>query len=344
MTFKHKFSSVAAKFSDKTTVVVSDRVNVRPASGRPGPFSPRLNFEATVSALQMSLLSTKTTYQDNNNTITCQIHPPRALYWFFSGFTSAPGPVTVAYSRRLSITSVAPALAIILSSARLFDHTPEASFRQPSLAPHLLGSTISLANLWSGINAEWGVVLAEIGLRVKTGMQLGMTGLSWSFGGEWRKAGNSIGSSVACNLGGVTFKLDVSYLGQASLSPSTRAGLWTTAAPSAALVLTYIFVLRPRHRRERLRFFRDARPSSDTDVVASGLVILEAFYGPLERDEVAEGLDLDVTVALQALVHRSHPGVAKVLRIRYTFRGSLHYAEISDWMPVVLPLEEHLVD
>ena len=45
--------------------------------------------------------------------------------------------------------------------------------------------------------------------------------------------------------------------------------------------------------------------NSDMDAMYSGLVILEALYGPLERDEAAEGLDLDVTVALQALVHRS---------------------------------------
>ena len=45
--------------------------------------------------------------------------------------------------------------------------------------------------------------------------------------------------------------------------------------------------------------------NSDMDSMCSGLVILEALYGPLERDEAAEGLDLDVTVALQALVHRS---------------------------------------
>lgn len=45
--------------------------------------------------------------------------------------------------------------------------------------------------------------------------------------------------------------------------------------------------------------------NSDVETVYSGLVILESLYGPLERDEAAEGLDLDVTVALQALVNRS---------------------------------------
>ncbi len=32
-------------------------------------------------------------------------------------------------------------------------------------------------------------------------------------------------------------------------------------------------------------------------------------------------------------------GVPKTLRIRYRFRGRAHYAEIPDYMPVVLPLK-----
>ncbi|KZT70464.1 DnaJ-domain-containing protein [Daedalea quercina L-15889] len=433
LSFRHK---IQRRLNDKTTLVLSDRMSVRPASARQGPFrigllgtvshqfSPRLNFEATVSFLEASLLSTKTTFQDDDYTVTCQVHPSRALRWVSSGFVSQPGPVTLAYSRRLSsqspmegtvmfqTTSVGPAVAIVLSSAHLFDHTPEAGVppaflgggplvRPPSKSGLAMGSTywevqFSLASLLSGFNVEWGVVLAEIGLRLKTGLQLGLSGLNWTFGGEWRRGDSAIGSSVACNIEGVIFRLDIAYLGQALnlpivLSHDREPGLalWTTAVPSAALALTYIFVLRPRHRRERLRFFRDARRAlheekaelqretketvrllqdiakrhMDAESACDGLVILEAFYGPLDRDEAAEGLDLDVTVALQALVHRSQlyipgrrskaglqgfydpvPGVAKVLRIRYTFRGSVHYAEISDWMPVVLPLEEHLVD
>ena len=40
-------------------------------------------------------------------------------------------------------------------------------------------------------------------------------------------------------------------------------------------------------------------------MVHTGLVILEASYGPSERDEGIEGLDVDVTVPLQALVNSS---------------------------------------
>ena len=121
-------------------------------------------------------------------------------------------------------TSVGPAVAVVLSSAHIFDHTPEAGvppaflgsgppLRPPSQSGIAVGSTyweiqFSLASLLSGINAEWGIVLAEIGMRLKTGVQLGLSGLSWSFGGEWRRGGNAVGSSVACNLEGVVFRLE----------------------------------------------------------------------------------------------------------------------------------------
>jgi len=32
------------------------------------------------------------------------------------------------------------------------------------------------------------------------------------------------------------------------------------------------------------------------------------------------------------------PFASKVLRIRYLFRGRVHYAEIPDYLPIVLPL------
>lgn len=121
-------------------------------------------------------------------------------------------------------TTMVPAVALILSSARIFDQTPEAgvppaflgggpSLRPPSQSGIAVGSTywevqFSLASLLSSINAEWGIVLAEIGMRLKTGVQLGLSGLSWSFGGEWRRDGNAIGSSVVCNLEGVVFRLE----------------------------------------------------------------------------------------------------------------------------------------
>ncbi len=37
----------------------------------------------------------------------------------------------------------------------------------------------------------------------------------------------------------------------------------------------------------------------------TGLVILDAHYGPSEQDEGTEGLDVDVTIPVQALVNSS---------------------------------------
>ncbi|KAA1476579.1 DnaJ-domain-containing protein [Dentipellis sp. KUC8613] len=94
-----------------------------------------------------------------------------------------------------------------------------------------------------------------------------------------------------------------------------------------------------------------------------GLVIMEATYGPMDPDPEARDLMVDVTIPLQALVqhgqlyipgHRSKAGVQgfcdpvpdcmKALRVRYTFGGRAHYAEIPDYMPVVLPLSDHAVE
>ncbi|EIW77239.1 hypothetical protein CONPUDRAFT_168228 [Coniophora puteana RWD-64-598 SS2] len=79
-------------------------------------------------------------------------------------------------------------------------------------------------------------------------------------------------------------------------------------------------------------------------------------------------LCVDVTPAVQSLVSHSQmcipagrlgrsrtraalpgfvdpaPGLRKVLRVRYTFRGRMHYAEVADGGGVVLPLREHLVE
>lgn len=389
-------------------------------------FSPRLNFEATANLLHGSDLNFKTIYRDEENTVVCEMGFTRALFQAISSSTArmrAP-PLTLAFSRRLfphsplegtvsfSTSSTVPILSVSLFSGHVFDHTPEASippallgtdptFRPPSKDGLSVGTTFwnvqaSLAGLMSGLGAEWGVVLSELGLRLKIVFQFGLAGLNWSFGGEWRRGDNSLGSSVALGLRGVILRLDAGFLGQQVSLPivlsdehNMRLALCTTVMPSTALVFTYWFVLRPRRRRERLEFFRRARRTlheekSDllresketvhlledaarrhmqTEASCNGLVILEASYGPSERDEATAGLDVDVTVPLQALVHRSQlyipgrrskaglqgfydpaPGVAKTLRIRYAFCGYSHYAEIPDWMPVVLPLEEHRVD
>ena len=55
-------------------------------------------------------------------------------------------------------------------------------------------------------------------------------------------------------------------------------------------------------------------------VVHTGLIILDARYGPSERDEGTEGLDVDVTIPVQALVNSSQlyvPG--KRSKVRRSF-------------------------
>ncbi|KZT10262.1 DnaJ-domain-containing protein [Laetiporus sulphureus 93-53] len=389
-------------------------------------YSPRLNFEATINLLRISDLDLKTTYRDDDNTVHCEIGLTRGLFQAMSQARSKGSvvipPLAIAYSRRLfpdkptegslmfSTSGGTPALSVAVSSAHLFDYTAEASvpptllgttMRPPSMSGLLVGNSFwnvqaNLSGLLSAIGVEWGIIWAEIGLRLRVALQFGLVGINWSFGGEWRKGETSIGSNIALGIQGVILRLDMAYLGQQFSFPITLShdrdfslALWTTVMPSTALVVTYFFVLRPRRRRQRIQFFREARrqlQEEKSDVLretketihlledlakrhmqaeasCNGLVIQYASYGPSEEDEATEGLRLDVTVPLQALVYKSQlyipgrrskaglqgfydpaPGVSKTLRIRYTFRDALHYAEIPDWMPVVLPLEEHLVD
>ncbi|KAF8886549.1 hypothetical protein BD779DRAFT_617777 [Infundibulicybe gibba] len=106
-----------------------------------------------------------------------------------------------------------------------------------------------------------------------------------------------------------------------------------------------------------------ARKHMETETSKGGLVILEATFGSIEVDEGAKDLAVDVTVPIQALVRHSQlyiaghqtksgiqgfsdpaPFATKSLNIRYLFRGRMHYAEIPDYLPVVLPLADHLVE
>ncbi|PPQ68918.1 hypothetical protein CVT24_007662 [Panaeolus cyanescens] len=100
-----------------------------------------------------------------------------------------------------------------------------------------------------------------------------------------------------------------------------------------------------------------------TESEKQGLIIQEATYGVEGTDEATLKLAIDVQGPLQALVRNSQlhiaggtsktaiqgffdpaPYAAKILRVRYTFSGTPHYAEIPDYHPVVLPLAEHRLD
>ncbi|KAL5521675.1 hypothetical protein ACEPAF_2423 [Sanghuangporus sanghuang] len=107
-----------------------------------------------------------------------------------------------------------------------------------------------------------------------------------------------------------------------------------------------------------------AHRSYETEKGRDGLVILEARYFPIEDNGIPmPDLGIDVTKAVQALVHNRQlyipgessksllrgfydplPECSKCLSVRYEFRGRMHYAEIGEHAPLVLPLESHLVE
>lgn len=104
-----------------------------------------------------------------------------------------------------------------------------------------------------------------------------------------------------------------------------------------------------------------ARRHTDAERNVDGLVIEKAVYGCSLKE--ARDLVIDVTTAVRALVNKSQlyipgrqtksglqgfcdpaPKLPKVLKIWYSFRGRRHYAEVQDSFPVVLPLEDHLLE
>ncbi|VDC07489.1 unnamed protein product [Peniophora sp. CBMAI 1063] len=106
-----------------------------------------------------------------------------------------------------------------------------------------------------------------------------------------------------------------------------------------------------------------ARKHMQAEKAIGGLVVLEGYYGPTDSTADARALMIDVTVPLQSLVHKSQlyipvhrrksglpgfydpaPSCAKTLRVRYLFDDRMHYAEIPDDRPVVLPLQDHIVE
>ncbi|KAI0827143.1 DnaJ-domain-containing protein [Trametes gibbosa] len=275
------------------------------------------------------------------------------------------------------------------------------AFRAPSVSGLAYYSSewqfgLDLAGPASGLNGRYGLSFHELGVHVQTVLRLGFAGLTWLVGGEWRGGSGAVGANVSANVDGVTLRVDATYFGQTLSLPiilsreqNDGVAFWTAVLPSTALTLFYYFRIRPRRRVQRTQFFNEARRQlreeksdllrqwketvtllQDTaqrhlraEEACDGLVVLEARYGPSEQDEGTDGLEVDVTVAVQALVNSSQlyipgkrskagipgfydpvSGVPKTLRVRYKFRGRTHYAEIPDYLPVVLPLKDHLVE
>ncbi|KAJ7151154.1 hypothetical protein C8R46DRAFT_914405, partial [Mycena filopes] len=100
-----------------------------------------------------------------------------------------------------------------------------------------------------------------------------------------------------------------------------------------------------------------AEDSCEAEAAKGGLVIVQATYEPIEIAEKELGLSWDVTVPLQTLVrgsqiyisgrHPKHsipgfldpaPFTLKALRVRYLFRGRMHFAEVPEYLSFILPL------
>ncbi|THH19608.1 hypothetical protein EW146_g1595 [Bondarzewia mesenterica] len=251
---------------------------------------------------------------------------------------------------------------------------------------------VTLAGMGTCLRTECGVIFSELKMEAKLVMQLGLAGFSWVFSGAWGNEQGGVTTTVGLSAAGVELKLDLTYLGQQLSVPITVAddydaslGLITAVVPTTAFVLAYQLILKPRRRdNEQRKFYRAARREfveerssvrreveetisllkdaarkhMQVEKATEGLVILEAIYGPMDSDPEARDLEVDVTVPIQALVHKGQlnipghrpksglqgfydpaPTCAKALKIRYTFLGRMHYAEIPDYVPVVLPLE-----
>ncbi|OSD08750.1 DnaJ-domain-containing protein [Trametes coccinea BRFM310] len=275
------------------------------------------------------------------------------------------------------------------------------AFRAPSVSGVAYYSSewqfgFDLAGSASGLNGRYALIFHELGMNIQAVVRFGLAELMWLFGGEWRGTNAAVGANVSAGTGGVTLRVDATYFGQTLTLPvvlsrehNDSLAFWTAVLPSAAFAVAYYFKIRPGRRKQRILFLNEARRQlreeksellrqwketvslledtaqrhMRTEEACDGLVVLEARYGPSEEEEGTEGLEVDVTVPVQALVNSSQlyipgkrskagipgfydpvVGVPKTLRIRYKFRGRMHYAEIPDHMPVVLPLKDHLVE
>ncbi|KAF8136952.1 hypothetical protein EV363DRAFT_1394542 [Boletus edulis] len=251
-------------------------------------------------------------------------------------------------------------------------------------------SGLVLHGLESCYTVNYSVFLHELALRLKAGVEIGFAGAAYSISAKWSGKRTAFSTTAGVGNWGVFVRLELSYLRQKWMLPivlspenNETLALYSIIIPSTALALGYHFILKPRRRAQRATYFdaarralkedrsavmresentvlllrEPARRHMDAERAIGGLVILEATYGPTAVDEDTAGLHVDVTIPLQALVHKSQlyvsnkvpksgiqgfcdpaPETPKSLRVRYVFRDQMHYAEIPDLMPIVLPL------
>lgn len=413
---RHSFQS---EIDDKTRLILTTRA----PSGKSGmgsllgtvkhQYSPRLSFEATASLLRAHFVMMKTRYHNEAGTFVLQTYLSPSLEPAFP-------PITVTHSRRLFKDSLTqgvlichmgnePHFSVNIVSPHRFGGNPDPLYFDREEPQSKLGSWsgfgtgvrqwscgINLAGLGTSLRAEWSLVLPELMSQASLAIQLSLAGPGWVVTGSWGDEHAGITTTVGFNAAGVELTLNLSYLGQRLVLPVVLAengnaplACLVTTLPSAAFLLAYQFILKPRRRKQRAEFYRQARKElleeksnirreieetilllretarrhTQAEKIKEGLVVLEASYGPTDPDPEARALVVDVTVPIQALVHKSQlyipghrsksglqgfydpvPSCAKSLHIRYTFGGRLHYCEIPDYKPVVLPLGDHLVE
>ncbi|KAI9508089.1 hypothetical protein F5148DRAFT_1275922 [Russula earlei] len=356
-TLRHSFQV----FDDKTKVVLTTRA----VSGRAGAsnvlgtvkhqYSPRLYFEATTSLLRAHFVMMRVRYQSDEGTYTVQT----SLY---PSFEPALPPITVAHSRRLFRESMTqgvlichtghqPHFSINIVFPHRFGTRNDPMDADDEESPIKLGSWtgfgtgvrqsscgITLAGLGTSLKAEWGLVFPELAAQASLAMQLSIAGLGWVATGAWGDEHAGITTVIGLNAAGVELTLNFSYLGQRLVLPivlsensDTTLACLAATLPSAAFMLAYQFILRPRRRKQRAEFYRHARKElheersnihreieemtlllretarkhTHAEKSKEGLVILEASYGPTDPDPEARDLIVDVTVAIQALVRKS---------------------------------------
>lgn len=219
-----------------------------------------------------------------------------------------------------------------------------------------------------------------------------------------RKFGNftTMGLSIGVNQNlGLHLSVSWERLGQSISLPvamlpldemTSNSILMAIGVPWVGYTALEFLYLRPRDARKRQRLIKQQRKKLRADVkrrreeaeqavelmaqsvarrqsvedADSGLVIMEARWGVLSKDEGSgkweEGKVVDVTIALAALVDDGQLGLArgldksrligfwdpaplerKMLSVDYLFGGKQHHVEVSGGKGLVLPRREHEV-
>ncbi|KAG9311685.1 hypothetical protein JVU11DRAFT_7922 [Chiua virens] len=374
--------------------------------------TPRFALELTAAFLKPHIIAAATTYNDNDNAVSLRTGFVPALW------RTVPPFLTLSVGRRLFRHSPTQAsttwtfspgspvgrLELHVHSSKPFDLTLPDEYTQSSEPGEPMfdngpGSIsgfgvgigswscgLILHGIESCITVNYSVFLHELALRLKTGVEIGLPGVAYSLSAKWSGKRAAFSTTAGVGNWGVFVRLELSYLRQKwtlpiTLSPENDHTLafYSIVIPSTALTLGYQFILKPRRRAQRAKYFdaarrtlkedrsavmreientilllrEPARRHMDAERAIGGLVILEAAYGPRPMDNETAGLDVDVTIPVQALVHNSQvyvsnkvpkgfydpaPKTPKSLRVRYMFREQMHYAEIPEWMSIVLPL------